>query len=269
VTAMNDPEAALRAITIIASVGVCISGLELLSEAKLLGTGGLMSWEVSKLRHRWLLRAIRALRPIFSTPGISSLISISVVSATLLLIGSLPSCQALFAGLIALTYIALAVRSPYGLDGADQLTILTFSAIALASLSSGALAKEACLWFLTGQVCLAYFTSGAAKLSSAEWRDGRALAGILNTGMYGCGPIGSFLRRHPISAAVIAGGIIAMECAFMLVLLVPERLALVLVASGFVFHLLAAMTMRLNTFFWSFVATYPAILHCAAQLHQR
>lgn len=266
---MNDPDAALRAITMIASVGVCISGLELLSEAKLFRTGGLMSWEVSKLRHRGLQRAIPALRPIFSTPGISTLISISVLSASLLLIGSLPSCQGLFAGLIALTYITLAIRSPYGLDGADQLTILTFSAIALASLSSGALAKEACLWFLTGQVCLAYFTSGAAKLSSADWRNGRALAGIMNTRIYGCSAIGSFLRQHPSSAAVISGGIIAMECAFELVLLLPEHLALVLVAAGFGFHLLAAMTMRLNTFFWSFVAIYPAILHCAAQLHQR
>jgi hypothetical protein len=56
-------------------------------------------------------------------------------------------------------------------------------------------------------------------------------------------------------------GVIALELAVPLSLVLPAPFAEILLAGVLAFHLLAAVTMGLNTFVWAYVATYPAILH--------
>jgi hypothetical protein len=84
--------------------------------------------------------------------------------------------------------------------------------------------------------------------------------------MYGCAPVGRFLAARPRLCAVLARGAVAFECLFPLALVLPLPMRLGLLAAGLLFHLLNGLFMGLNTFFWSFTATYPAILYCAASL---
>jgi hypothetical protein len=57
--------------------------------------------------------------------------------------------------------------------------------------------------------------------------------------------------------------VVAAEVAFPLALPLGYPYGLVLLGWGVVFHAANALVMGINSFFWSFVATYPAILYCA------
>jgi hypothetical protein len=46
-------------------------------------------------------------------------------------------------------------------------------------------------------------------------------------------------------------------------LIAPRPLAILLLLSGIAFHVTAAIAMGLNTFLWSFLATYPALVYCS------
>ena len=53
--------------------------------------------------------------------------------------------------------------------------------------------------------------------------------------------------------------IVVTEALFPLVLLVPHSIGLYFLVGGALFHASCAFVMGLNSFFWAFVATYPAI----------
>jgi hypothetical protein len=159
--------------------------------------------------------------------------------------------------------------SPFGLDGSDQMATIIFVNLALARLLPTSLASSAFLWVIALQGCLAYFTAGFAKLVSVPWRSGDAIAGISATRIYGPGIARLILADRPVLSVLLCWSVILTECVFPLCLVVPRPLALLMLAGGTLFHLAAGVTMGLNTFFWSFVATYPAIFWCHAQAHAR
>lgn len=70
--------------------------------------------------------------------------------------------------------------------------------------------------------------------------------------------------QRPTVAKLAARALIAFECSFPLVLILPDHYSLLLLALGISFHLTAAVLMGLNTFFWAFVATYPAVMFCSS-----
>ena len=61
----------------------------------------------------------------------------------------------------------------------------------------------------------------------------------------------------------MAWSLILWESCFPLLLVAPRPLAILFLLMGIAFHGGAALFMGLNTFFWTFVATYPAVIHCA------
>jgi hypothetical protein len=54
------------------------------------------------------------------------------------------------------------------------------------------------------------------------------------------------------------------ECALPLLVFAGVRPCLLFIAAGMLFHFSTAIFMGLNDFFWSFVATYPALLFVAS-----
>jgi len=54
-----------------------------------------------------------------------------------------------------------------------------------------------------------------------------------------------------------------MECSFPLAIVVGSPPCLALVAWGVLFHLMNAVVMGLNSFFWAFVATCPPAIYCS------
>lgn len=260
---LDDPGQALAMVERLASLGVLISSLELLIHPGQLADAALMSWPVSRLREPWLATGLVAatLNAVVPYPRILAIIALRAGAAGLMATGLLlPALHGYAIAAVAISSLLLIVRSPQGLDGADQMTLVTFSGLLLARLCHTRSGDIACVWFIAGQACLSYFTAGTSKMFSAEWRDGLALTNVFTARIYGHALLGRHFIARPRHAVWASWSIIIFETAFPAVLFASPEYAIWFLFGGVAFHGMAALTMGLNTFFWAFVATYPAVL---------
>jgi hypothetical protein len=257
---------ALRLTTVVGALGVIVGSLERLRHPRLLADGALVSWPVATASNRLLAgRAFRrTVGRLLDYPTVLVLVGICLACAVALVVGIGPGLAAVAAVVVAATYVLLGMRSRFGGDGADQMTILLFTSLALAFAVGQERAAALVLWFIAAQAALSYVTAGIAKLVSPMWRDGSALRGIMGTSSYGHPWAARFLAARPRLATAASWSVITVECLFPLALLGIRPLTWALVGCGVLFHLGTAILMRLNTFFAAFVATYPAVLFCAA-----
>jgi hypothetical protein len=258
-----DADLAVRLTVSVAGVGVAISAWEYLTRPALLADRSLASWPVGRSSRPWRLpRPVdRAVDLMFRYPNVLALVLLRFVAAVATVIGDLAPAV-LCLGVVAATSVLLGLRSPYGTDGADQLSTIIF-VVAFCSAAIGTDgARHVFLWFVAAQACCAYFTAGFAKLISPVWRSGRALGGILGTTSYGYRRLGPVVASHARSARLAGWWVIALECTFPLVLMGVPRVTYLLLALAFSLHLGALVFMRLNTFLWAFSATYPSIIFC-------
>lgn len=265
-----DPATALRLCEQIAAIGVCVSSLEWLSQPAKLRDDGFFSWEIFKLRQRWMIegRAARCLDPLLRWPGVVGLLALRLLLGILLAAvpAGLAGARASSVALLACLALLLRFRSPVGLDGSDQMSTLLLVSLTLAHVVGTPLAVVACLWFVTAQACLAYSASGWLKLGEAGWRDGAFLGRVLSSMTYGHARLGAFLTRNRRASMALSLGFILLECSFPLVLVLPQPAVWALLGCALFFHLSTGVIMGLNTFLWSFAATFPAVLACRAQL---
>jgi hypothetical protein len=145
-------------------------------------------------------------------------------------------------------------------------TILAVTLLICVTPWSTSFQLNAGLWFIAAQSILSYCAAGIAKLISAQWRAGDAVYKIFNTGSYGLCFIGRLLAPRPAIVFVLSWAVIVFESLFPLALVLPQEFLWVFLGWGVSFHLLNAWIMGLNTFFWAFVATYPAVIFVSTQL---
>ncbi|MFD5817746.1 hypothetical protein [Streptomyces sp. NPDC127038] len=260
-----NADLAARLTLSIGGVGVAISSWEYLTRPALLADHAIAGWPVGRTSRPWRLpRGLdRAVDLVFRYPNVLVLVMLRLVAALAVVVGHLPpAVLCLCLGVVAATSVLLGVRSPYGTDGADQLSMIIFVAAFGARVIGTDGSQYAFLWFVAGQACCAYFTAGFAKLMSPVWRGGRALGGILGTTTYGDRRLGPVVASHSRLALLAGWWVIVLECAFPLVLLGEPRLTYALLALAFGLHLGALVFMRLNTFVWAFAATYPSVIYC-------
>ncbi|MFW0715955.1 hypothetical protein [Pedobacter sp. N23S346] len=166
--------------------------------------------------------------------------------------------------LISLLGISLLVASfitYYGSDGSDQMSMLIVITLILCHMPdlAGSKLREVGLWFIGLQACLSYTVAGIAKLVSSEWRSGTAVRDVFSTKAYGSKQASQFLQKYPAANGFLCWNVIIMETLFPLCLFLPWEYAMVFLIWGFIFHFFTALIMGLNSFFWAFMATYPAI----------
>jgi hypothetical protein len=155
----------------------------------------------------------------------------------------------------------------YGGDGSDQMfAILALVLLLCVHPWSTPFQLTAGLWFIATQSVLSYCAAGIAKVASAQWRSGEAVYRIFNTGSYGVGFVGQFLSSHQRMSYLLSAGVMVFETLFPLCLVLPFEFTLIFLGWGFLFHLLNAMIMGLNTFLAAFVATYPAVIFVSNQI---
>lgn len=247
----------------LAAVSILISSLELLVNRQLLRDDGLMSWSIGRLRTPDFAsgRSARFWNALARYPNFIALQSLSVALAVSIAVGpqswSISAIPALV--LYAVSFIGN-VRTSYGHDGADQLASMIMLSIGISGLLPVEISRVACIGFLAFQACLAYGTAGWAKAPMAGWRDGTYLAAIMSTRIYGTPAVGNLLTTHSRLARLATLSVLAWECAFPLVVILPAPAAYTMLALGVAFHATNAFVMRLNTFVWSFLATYPAVI---------
>jgi hypothetical protein len=151
----------------------------------------------------------------------------------------------------------------FGKDGSDQMLLVIlvgFLVAQIGHLSGNEILMRAGIWFIAIDVSIAYLTAGIAKLYGENWRKGEALRQILSTRTYG-----SLVARRLMANDAVARSlnwlVIGFEIGFPLSLTLYPVGTFSMLGLGLLFHIGIAFMMGLNTFLWSFVATYPAIIY--------
>lgn len=257
---------------ILFSIGLAISTLEFLYILPCFREHGVYSWRVISteqmtrlgLNSRGLVR--RLLGDLRVTVGILVLRLAAVFSLPFLDQQTFPF--AIATGLLVLTMLTFTMRRYVGDDGSDQMNgIITLALFLCAGVGRDASLLQLGIYFIAFQACLSYFAAGVAKAISPEWRDGSAIFKIFNTEAYGIRCVAEVLAERRWLNLLLAWTVIAIECCFPLVVVLPMQLAAAILVWGVIFHLLNAVIMGLNSFFWAFTATYPAIVFVNLQLH--
>lgn len=258
--------------TIIVSVGTSLSTMEWFVNRRQLMDDGLFSWRIMGTSRVFMVGPSPLASIVNHLLSYRSFLWILLIRFAAVL--SLPLALWLDRGALLVLAVVLAtslllhLRSPFGMDGSDQMATQIFGALFLGYLGGSTLALEASLWYIAGQSCLSYLTSGVAKALSPYWRRGDVVFAIFNTRTYGYAPVAHFLVSRPMTTKLLTWGAVAMECIFPLALFVGFPGCLVFIAWGVAFHLMNALVMGLNSFLWSFGATYPAVVYVAVVIQE-
>ncbi|WP_298183169.1 hypothetical protein [Saccharomonospora sp.] len=265
----DDIDAAFQRVERLTATGATISALELLAARKALEDRSLLGWPVSRTRMLSLNRTPgRYLDKVLRYPQVLGVVGARAVSGLTLLSPrvSRRGRAVALAGMTG-TGAAINLRSNYGLDGSDHFAFINFAVALLEKLyPNDRRAREAALAFIAAQSCLAYFTSGAVKMTSPVWRSGDAITGVFRTRTYGDRFFYELVKDRKLLAQAVAWGTMVAEVLFPLVLVAPRPIAKMILLAGMGFHLGNARFMGLNRFFWSFVASYPAVAHFSRHL---
>ena len=260
---MVSPELALQVASRASCAAIGLGFLEQLSAFdRIYGRTGLYANSVTRL--------VGA--PEFNSPfGIISLRSALVVGTLASLLGVfLDPYQPLGRFALAATLICVVVNWLYrvmGGDGAEQMAILTLFASCLAVLPGvDHSATTLAVYFIGAQLILSYFTAGVVKAISPTWRGGSAIGLIMGSEAYGQRWAATLFETFPGLSRWLTRSIVLVECIFPLILFAPPGIAMAMLAAGFVFHAVCAVTMGLNTFVIAFPATYLCVIYLAQQV---
>ncbi len=164
--------------------------------------------------------------------------------------------------LLLLLLLGLAIlhrfQGPYN-GGADRMSLLILSCLALVHFAPSLRWQEVAFGYLAIQLILSYFISGWVKVINPEWRNGRALRDVFQFSAY---PVSESLRQWSNSPRLLLSmswGVILFELLFpfSLISITSLTIALIITAS---FHFSNACLFGLNRFFWIWIAAYPSIL---------
>ena len=154
--------------------------------------------------------------------------------------------------------LLLIFRHSFGLDGADQMSIIILLTILLCNtFVRHPEIQRLGLYFIGAQLIVSYVAAGIAKLYSREWRSGIAITGILNTYTYGSNFTRSVICQSKPASVALCWATILFESLFPLAIFLPTEWILGVIALGVLFHLSIAVVMGLNDFLWAFGAAYP------------
>jgi len=272
-TDLSNPVLVIRFCLLIVSGQLIISCVELLYDRRIYQPGGLLDWaHIRRGRRLFTAHPIlaRLFDILFSYPNVLVIIVAELALAILMdwqIVNDRSIARSVW-GLTALKALS-GWRNTYSSNGSDQLSniILWSAGLYMLDPSSTPIAFVT-LIFIAFQAELSYLTSGAYKLIHPGWRNGESLKGILSTRVFGSRHMKVVMDKMEHSYVLNSFLLIFGEILLGLSFIFPPQLCLVSLSIGLFFHLLTAMIMGLNTFVWSFGATYPAIYFVSLQLHK-
>lgn len=256
-----EREIAAQLVASIAAVGVVINALELLAARN--SVLAFHDWNV--LRTKYSVLSGSSPSPLewsVSSGGVFRIaIALQAVAAICLVILFDSGAWATgLCGYILAVQVLLRQRLIYGSDGSDHMHTIVWSGLLLFLASPSASIKDLALAFIAAQLLLSYLTSGIAKLLSPIWRDGRAVGLIVRTESYGHKNAYGLIERLHLSGP-LSRGTMMLEVIGPLLVLMGPRTTIVFICCGVMFHLGSAIIMGLNSFVWSFIACFPAVLY--------
>lgn len=264
-----DAASSLHLAGRIAAAGALIGWTEMLANRGALSDESLRAWPITRLRHATLSWRVpgRLLDVVFGYPNVLLIPALGLIASVVLVSSSRPGVMpAIASAVCAVGYGLMRFRGWQGLEGADSLYLVVFSAVAIGEISGSTAVSMACALFIAAQAIVAYFMSGVLKWRSDAWRSGDAMPAILRTGIYGYRPLAQLLARHRALAVVSCTGVIWFEMLMAFAPFGPPAVLMVFVAAGLLFHIGVSIAMGLGSFFFAFAATYPALMFLNAQL---
>ena len=270
---MNALIQTYKIIYILFALGIFISTTEYLAKIKIFSSKGMLSCDLQQIN--WKSREgngilKQLLSTIFSEDGLKYIFLFRSINIVLLFIVPLSSPVGwVLLIILGLSIYTASLMTRYGSDGSDQMTLLIIITLIVCLVPTGSrLLLYAGIWFIALQSCLSYAVAGISKLASTEWRASTAIRSIFSTKTYGSERAAQFLKNKRTMNIFLCWNVMLTEALFPLCLILPLPFAIAFLVWGFTFHLLNAIIMGLNSFFWAFMATYPAILFVNLQIHQ-
>lgn len=259
---MNPPtkQEALDATFAPIAIGQILASVENLCVAKLYESDQLLRGTSARdakpqtLKHRLLT--------ILDTQFAARALSLSTLGAavSLLLSRGRRRPQIVAATALAISTALSEHRTPYGRDGADQMTsvITQYRAIS-AFIPNRNRSDDVFLRAVNVQAGLSYFVSGLSKAFGPSWVRGEALGEILQTQVYGGSSAAQALKK---SAWLMKGATWVTpiwELTFPLIYVLPARWGVRGLSVVKIFHLGVAAIMELPRFVWGFTGSHAAV----------
>ena len=249
-------------------VWAILSGLEWLFNSRLVSNGGILEWPLLRLREGFLFRPSLDWLWSHRIFQVAQVVRVGCGAALILLpVAGLYSSVA--NSLLIASCLYVNVRICFGNDGSDQMGLMVAIGSLVAqtgvALSDSTLAYAGAV-FIGGQAFLAYFVAGAAKAASNSWRNGLAVAGVMNTATFGNAWAAGATRR-PTASLIIGWFVILTEVSFPIAFVAPEWLLLTCLVGFAFFHVCNALFMGLNAFVPAFLSTYPTIIFLNLTFH--
>ena len=262
-------ESILLVMQRLVAVAVLLDALEILSRREDYGPKGVFHSDLVRTHERWGGPGVAdwVLRRAMATDTFLLTVGAQVLAALVLLLNPGAALTAIGLMVALAGRLIMNLRTTYGMDGSDQMVVIVLASLTIASFrvwDEGV--AVVCVIFVAAQVMISYLTAGVAKLVSPIWRRGEAIPAILRTASYGTEAAGIWLVKRRGVAQALCLSIIAMECLLPFAVLTGVPGAWIFVAGGSLFHIGIAVLMGLNTFLWSFLATFPAVLFTARLL---
>lgn len=249
-------------------VGLFIKSCEYVYTIKFFSKGNIFDYSIIGIDMFQTSSLGNFFNKIYSKKGVLSLVTGSMLLTIILLIVDFNGIvYKSVLSLFILMNLLLYYRHSYGLDGADQMSLLILVTTLLCfTFIDIEIVKKIGIYFIAIQLSLSYTVAGIAKLVSKQWRSGKAIEGILSTYTYGTNFTRNILTKNIVLCKIICWSTILIEIFFPLCLLFSPDITLYCIGFGLLFHLSIAIVMGLNDFVWSFAAAYPAFYFLSLQI---
>lgn len=256
----------LRAVEALLFLAMSVSSVQYLFNNNAYGPRGLFSWRLQK----YLYQVKELERPVYDRLfGRTGFILLHAGRVLLMGFAFFSSRQApALTGLFVLNGI-LYLRSILSVTAADQMNMIVLFCLLVSAwfplpgvliLSLGGIAT---------QTLICYWCNGLTKALEPAWRNGSALRGVLQTEDYSRSGLSALAGDSPAWVVRrISQLVIVWELSSFLAPFVPPGFLWIYLGIGIAFHLAVALVMGLNGFFWTFIATYPAILFLNSRVQQ-
>ncbi|MCU0270555.1 MAG: hypothetical protein MUF83_18170 [Acidimicrobiales bacterium] len=271
-TGFGDASAAVRATAVLLGLGQAVTTLEYVAVRDAFGDRGIYAWPALRLGRPARPPAWTRLRDtVFGRSGTLVLFGVRLVLSLALAVlgatGAWPALAGAAAVALAVVLVAENVRIPWGREGADDLAVHVALGLAVVALCDAAGAPPVGLVYIAAMAALAYVTAGVTKVVEPLWRSGEALAWVVNLQSFGAPWAYDLLEPRPRLRWFLCWLTMVAEMATPLAVLLPAPGFVAVLALGFAFHVANAVVMGLNSFVWTFAATYPSAAFVWAQLH--
>ncbi len=250
------------AVEITLAIQVIISTGEMLKLYRIYKDDGLMAWNIQRLGPKLAIDVKKLKLDFFCRyPNVLVVLAIRLLSA-IILIPIILFHQSAVLPLVLITAINLImqVRNSQSNDGSDQMAMVGFIALLLANFINTALSISIALFFIAAQASLAYGTSGFLKMQKIGWYNGDYVTDILKTSSYGDRKVLQITQKRKSVAKVLGFMVVYGDCLLSIAFIFPPGICIYILLFGISLHIGIGRIMGLNTFLWSYIATYPATL---------